>query len=102
MFVSEEDFFESNFDYEDEPMENFKKAVEVLYSSNAKAEELSERISDGEIVDETEGRLIIDNLVYAQRYVREFATALNAVVNILPFNGSKEDYISSMCKQVRG
>lgn len=68
MYVDEQMWFESNIR---EGMQ-VKDAAKLFYEANAVASLIAERIEDGEIVDDAEGCIVIDNLIHSKNFLATF------------------------------
>ena len=65
LFMPEEAWFENHVSEET----GEEEALRLYYAAWVAADDLAGRISDGEIVDEAEGKIIIDNLVYSKSFL---------------------------------
>lgn len=68
MYVDEQTWFEGHIR---EGM-GIKEAAELAYEANAVALLIAERIEDGEIVDDAEGCIAIDNLIHSRNFLATF------------------------------
>lgn len=82
-----EAFFEQHFDYEADAAENKEIADRIFYESQMNVRQMTERLSDGEAIDEPTFVLQISNLILAHEYQKSFyasdsnKTAVGSMVN---------------------
>lgn len=93
LFMPEEIWFENHISEET----GEEEALRLYYAAWVAADELAGRIADGEIIDESEGKIIIDNLAYSKSFLSGFG--------IFPAVKAREPlsaYISRACAQKKG
>lgn len=70
-----EAFFEQHFDYEADDAENKEIADRIFAESQTEVRELTERLSDGEAIDEPTFVLQLSNMILAHEYRKIFHTS---------------------------
>ena len=99
MSISEEDFFEMNFSYENSPKENLREALKVLYQKYKSAEEFSEELCSGVCMDDAESEVVLQSVIMAYKFVCRFLAESGAriqggIIEALKASANSEQYCS--------